>query len=138
MKIRQVELRDREDWARMREALWPEAEPGEHVGEVDSYLAGGSPGAPDIQAVFIADDDGRAVGFLELSVREWGVLEYLLHNAGRVVSKQQIIDAIAPWGDDLTLNAVEVYVSRLRLKIEGAGVLIRTVRGFGYLLEAGG
>jgi len=75
---------------------------------------------------------------LELSVREWGVLEYLLQHAGRVVSKQQIIDAIAPWGDDLTLNAVEVYVSRLRLKLEGAGVAIRTIRGFGYLLEAGG
>jgi two-component system, OmpR family, response regulator len=74
---------------------------------------------------------------LELSVREWGVLEYLLQNAGRVVSKQQIIDAIAPWGDDLTLNAVEVYVSRLRLKLDGAGVAIRTIRGFGYLLEAG-
>lgn len=74
---------------------------------------------------------------LELSVREWGVLEYLLQNAGRVVSKQQIIDAIAPWGDDLTFNAVEVYVSRLRLKLEGGGVAIRTIRGFGYLLEAG-
>ena len=74
---------------------------------------------------------------LELSVREWGVLEYLLQHAGRVVSKQQIIDAIAPWGEDLTLNAVEVYVSRLRLKLEGAGVAIRTIRGFGYLLEAG-
>ena len=73
---------------------------------------------------------------LELSAREWGVLEYLIQNAGRVVSKQQIIDAIAPWGDDLTLNAVEVYVSRLRLKMEGAGVVIRTIRGFGYLLEA--
>ncbi|MEX5747733.1 response regulator transcription factor [Massilia sp. X63] len=73
---------------------------------------------------------------LELSAREWGVLEYLLQHVGRVVSKQQIIDAIAPWGDDLTLNAVEVYVSRLRLKLEGAGVAIRTIRGFGYLLEA--
>jgi DNA-binding response OmpR family regulator len=73
---------------------------------------------------------------LELSAREWGVLEHLLQNAGRVVSKQQIIDAIAPWGDDLTLNAVEVYVSRLRLKLDGAGVAIRTIRGFGYLLEA--
>jgi DNA-binding response OmpR family regulator len=74
---------------------------------------------------------------LELSAREWGVLKYLLQHAGRVVSKQQIIDAIAPWGDDLTLNAVEVYVSRLRLKLDGAGVAIRTIRGFGYLLEAG-
>ena len=73
---------------------------------------------------------------LDLSAREWGVLEHLLANAGRVVSKQQIIDAIAPWGDDLTLNAVEVYVSRLRLKLDGAGVAIRTIRGFGYLLEA--
>ena len=73
---------------------------------------------------------------LELSVREWGVLEYLLQHSGRVVSKQQIIDAILPWGEDLTQNAVEVYVSRLRLKLEGAGVAIRTIRGFGYLLEA--
>jgi DNA-binding response OmpR family regulator len=73
---------------------------------------------------------------LELSVREWAVLEYLLQQSGRVVSKQQIIDAILPWGDDLTLNAVEVYVSRLRIKLLDAGIAIRTIRGFGYLLEA--
>ena len=72
---------------------------------------------------------------LELSVREWAVLEYLLQHAARVVSKQQIIDAILPWGDDLTLNAVEVYVSRLRLKLLDAGIAIRTIRGFGYMLE---
>jgi DNA-binding response OmpR family regulator len=72
---------------------------------------------------------------LELSVREWAVLEYLMQQAGRVVSKQQIIDTILPWGDDITLNAVEVYVSRLRLKLLDAGIAIRTIRGFGYLLE---
>jgi DNA-binding response OmpR family regulator len=72
---------------------------------------------------------------VELSVREWTVLEYLLQHGGRVVSKQQIIEAILPWGDDLTPNAVEVYVSRLRLKIADAGVAIRTIRGFGYMLE---
>jgi len=75
---------------------------------------------------------------IDLSVREWGVLEYLLQHAGRVVSKQQIIDAILPWGEDVTHNAVEVYVSRLRLKLDGSGVAIRTIRGFGYLLEAAG
>ena len=75
---------------------------------------------------------GRVV---ELSAREWTVLEFLLQHGGRVVSKQQIIDAILPWGDDLTFNAVEVYVSRLRMKIADAGVVIRTIRGFGYLLE---
>ncbi|WP_426114404.1 response regulator transcription factor [Massilia sp. PWRC2] len=73
---------------------------------------------------------------IELSVREWAVLEYLLQHGGRVVSKQQIIDAIAPWAEELTLNAVEVYVSRLRLKLVDAGVVIRTIRGFGYMLEA--
>lgn len=73
---------------------------------------------------------------LELSVREWAVLEYLLQQVGRVVSKQQIIEAILPWGDDLTTNAVEVYVSRLRLKLLDAGIEIRTIRGFGYMLEA--
>ncbi|MYM66938.1 response regulator [Pseudoduganella sp. FT55W] len=72
---------------------------------------------------------------IELSVREWAVLEYLLQHASRVVSKQQIIDAILPWGDDITPNAVEVYISRLRLKIADAGVTIRTIRGFGYMLE---
>jgi DNA-binding response OmpR family regulator len=72
---------------------------------------------------------------VELSVREWAVLEYLLQHGARVVSKQQIIEAILPWGDDLTLNAVEVYISRLRLKIADAGVAIRTIRGFGYMLE---
>ena len=72
---------------------------------------------------------------LDLSVREWAVLEYLMQQEARVVSKQQIIDAILPWGDDLTLNAVEVYVSRLRLKLADAGIAIRTIRGFGYMLE---
>ena len=74
---------------------------------------------------------------VELSVREWAVLEFLLQHPSRVVSKQQIIDAILPWGDDLTLNAVEVYISRLRLKIADGGVSIRTIRGFGYMLEPG-
>jgi two-component system, OmpR family, response regulator len=72
---------------------------------------------------------------VELSVREWAVLEYLMQQASRVVSKQQIIDAILSWGEELTLNAVEVYVSRVRLKISGSGVVIRTIRGFGYMLE---
>ncbi|MFJ3045485.1 response regulator transcription factor [Herbaspirillum chlorophenolicum] len=79
-----------------------------------------------------ADIDGRKI---ELSLREWTVLEYLMQHASRVVSKQQIIDAVLPWGEDFTINAVEVYVSRIRLKIADSGVAIRTIRGFGYMLE---
>jgi DNA-binding response OmpR family regulator len=88
----------------------------------------------------VLDTSARRARFgerpLELSVREWAVLEYLIQHAARVVSKQQIIDAILPWGEDLTLNAVEVYVSRLRIKLADAGIAIRTIRGFGYMLEA--
>jgi len=75
---------------------------------------------------------GRAI---DLSAREWGILEYLVQHRGRVVSKQQIIDAILPWGEELTLNAVEVYVSRIRIKVGDAGLGLRTIRGFGYMLD---
>jgi len=72
---------------------------------------------------------------LELAAREWSVLEVLLARVERVVSKEAIIQAVASWGEELSPNAIEVYVSRLRAKLEPAGVRIRTVRGFGYMLE---
>ncbi|MCA3212084.1 MAG: response regulator transcription factor [Burkholderiales bacterium] len=72
---------------------------------------------------------------LELSAREWSVLEYLLGRAGKVVAKEQILQAVAGWDEAISENAIEVYVSRLRAKLDAAGVRIRTVRGFGYLLE---
>jgi two-component system OmpR family response regulator len=72
---------------------------------------------------------------LELAAREWAVLEVLLARVEKIVSKEAIIQSVAGWGDDLSPNAIEVYVSRLRAKLEPAGVRIRTVRGFGYMLE---
>ncbi len=72
---------------------------------------------------------------LELAGREWAVLEVLLSRVEKVVSKESIIQAVASWGEELSQNAIEVYVSRLRAKLEPAGVRIRTVRGFGDMLE---
>ena len=72
---------------------------------------------------------------IELSAREWAVLEFLLTRVGKVVAKEQILQAISGWDGVLSENAIEVYVSRLRAKLEPAGLRIRTVRGFGYLLE---
>jgi two-component system OmpR family response regulator len=72
---------------------------------------------------------------LDLTPREWGVLEYLLMRAGQVVSKEQMLQALCSWDDSLTHNAIEVYISRLRNKLQSAGISIRTVRGFGYLIE---
>ncbi|HQT42416.1 MAG TPA: response regulator transcription factor [Halothiobacillus sp.] len=71
---------------------------------------------------------------IELLPREWAVLHYLLRNIGRVVSKEQIIDAIFGWDNPPSANAAEVYVSRLRAKLSAAEISIQTVRGFGYML----
>jgi DNA-binding response OmpR family regulator len=71
---------------------------------------------------------------LDLTRREWSVLECLVLNAGRVVSKEKLMSAVASWNDELTPNAVEVYVSRLRSKL-GDAVVIRVIRGLGYRLD---
>lgn len=73
---------------------------------------------------------------IELTVREWALLELFMARPGRVLSKEQIAQQLADYDAQLTPNAIEVYVSRLRAKIETGGVRIRTVRGFGYLWEA--
>lgn len=77
---------------------------------------------------------GEAV---ELSPREWMLLELLLAQTDRVVTKDQIGQA---WALDRSEaggpSSIEVYIHRLRRKLEQSGVVIRTVRGLGYLLEA--
>lgn len=71
---------------------------------------------------------------LELTPREWAVLECLALHAGQVVRKERLQQAVSSWSDDITANAVEVYISRLRSKL-GEAVAIRTVRGLGYRLD---
>lgn len=71
---------------------------------------------------------------LDLTRREWLALEYLAVNAGRIVSKERLLDAITSAPQDLSLNSVEAVVSRLRPKLGGAA-RIRTVRGLGYRLD---
>ena len=72
---------------------------------------------------------------LDLSVREFAVAELLLTRTGKVVTKQQILDKLYGWEEASSSNAVEVFVYRLRKKLEPADVSIRTIRGMGYLIE---
>jgi two-component system OmpR family response regulator len=85
------------------------------------------------------DQTGRVASVdqhaLELSAREVSLLEILLTRTGRMVSKSQIVDHLCEWGDEVSSNAIEVYVHRLRKKLEPSGVKITTVRGLGYCLE---
>jgi two-component system OmpR family response regulator len=69
---------------------------------------------------------------VDLSARECTLLEMLVQRAGRWVSKGQLLDHLCEWGEEVSTNAIEVYVHRLRKKLRAAGVEIVTVRGLGY------
>ena len=80
----------------------------------------------------VATIDGKMV---DLSAREISLLEILLARSGRLVSKEQLVERLCEWGDEVSNNAIEVYIHRLRKKIEKGPVRIATVRGLGYCLE---
>jgi DNA-binding response OmpR family regulator len=72
---------------------------------------------------------------IELGPREWTVLEYLMIQAPKPAAKEKILAALTGWDKEITANAVEVYISRLRGKLDPYGVALRSIRGFGYRLE---
>jgi len=95
---------------------------------------------PTIQCGLLSYDQvGRVAQIqgvtLDLSAREIGLLEILLTRMGRLVSKDQLVDHLCGWGEEVSHNAIEVYVHRLRKKLEPGGVRIATVRSLGYCLE---
>jgi two-component system, OmpR family, response regulator len=69
-----------------------------------------------------------------LTAREWLVLECLVRRTGQIVPKERVQQALAGPEHDITPNAVEVHVSRLRTKL-GDAAIIRSLRGLGYRLE---
>jgi two-component system, OmpR family, response regulator len=75
---------------------------------------------------------------IDLSARELVLLELLLQRADRIVSKTQLLDHMCEWGEEVSTNAIEVYVHRLRRKLEAAGVEIVTARGLGYRIQKTG
>jgi two-component system OmpR family response regulator len=80
----------------------------------------------------VARLDGELV---DLSAREIALLEVLMLRAGRVVSKDQLVEQLCGWDDEVSSNAIEVYIHRLRKKLEPSGVRITTLRGLGYSLQ---
>lgn len=72
---------------------------------------------------------------VDLSARELEVLETLVIREGRVVSKEDLMQRLYDADSNVGANAVEVFLHRIRRKIVGSGVEIRTIRGLGYLLE---
>jgi DNA-binding response OmpR family regulator len=81
----------------------------------------------------------RAGQKIELPMREFALLEYLMRSPGRVLSRTQLIENVWQWHFDTGTNVVEVYIQRLRKKIDEnhAVKLIHTVRSVGYVLKPG-
>ena len=75
---------------------------------------------------------------VDLQPREFSLLEFLIRNAGRIVSKTMILEHIWDYSFDPQTNVVDVLICRLRSKLEKEGIqkIIRTVRGAGYVLKA--
>jgi DNA-binding response OmpR family regulator len=84
----------------------------------------------DLLGKRICIDDGE----VELTAREWSLLECLVRRVGLIVSKERLQQAVADPDHEVTPNAVEVHISRLRAKL-GHAALIRSLRGLGYRLE---
>jgi len=80
----------------------------------------------------VADLDGQR---LELSARELALLELFLQRPGQLVRKEQLVEHLCEWGEEVSTNAIEVYVHRLRKKLTCGDVSISTVRGVGYCLD---
>jgi two-component system OmpR family response regulator len=72
-----------------------------------------------------------------LQPKEDALLEYLAHRAGEIVPRAAIWEHLYDWQDDTTSNIIDVYISRLRRKIDRPGLrpLFQTIRGEGYLLK---
>jgi two-component system OmpR family response regulator len=100
------------------------------AGSAQTMLKHGALTLDQVGHVAYVDDQA-----LDLSARELGLLEILMQRPGRLVSKEQLVDRLCSWGEEVSSNAIEVYVHRLRRKIELGGVRILTVRGLGYYLE---
>ncbi len=76
--------------------------------------------------------DGKS---LDLTRREFGVLAALATRHGRVTTRPQLVEVVCGWEDELTDNGLDIALYRVRRKLSGSGVSIRTIRGLGYLLE---
>jgi two-component system OmpR family response regulator len=72
---------------------------------------------------------------LELTSREFGLLEALVLRGPRVISRAQLVEALCNWDQELTDNGLDIAIHRLRKKLQGSGTTVRTIRGIGYLFE---
>jgi two-component system OmpR family response regulator/two-component system response regulator QseB len=112
------------------------------LGELSARLralirrAGGSPAAILSVGALSLDPAGRAVSFRgeprQLSAREFDLLQVFMLNAGRVLTREQLVSSLYAWGEEIESNAIDVHLHHLRRKL--APEIVQTLRGVGYIL----
>lgn len=112
------------------------------LGELSARLralirrAGGSPAAVLSVGVLSLDPAGRTVTFRDepkqLSAREFDLLQVFMLNAGRVLTRDQLVSSLYAWGEEIESNAIDVHLHHLRKKL--APEIVQTLRGVGYIL----
>jgi len=112
------------------------------LGELSARLralirrAGGSPAAVLSVGVLSLDPAGRTVTFRaepkQLSAREFDLLQVFMLNAGRVLTRDQLVSSLYAWGEEIESNAIDVHLHHLRRKL--APEIVQTLRGVGYIL----
>src|SRR5215472_15792551 len=117
----------------------------ELLARVRNLLRRSAPGQPDAVRLRVADleldlvrrEARRGNDILQLTTQEFALLEYLVRNAGRVVTRTMILDRVWRMRIDPATNVVDVQIYRLRNKVdvEGKRALIHTIRGVGYVLK---
>lgn len=115
-----------------------------HIGELEAriraLLRRSAGNAPSVEIGDLTFDTVRRVlrkgdELIELSPREYAVLEILIHNIGALVSKQKLASLLSDWEDSVSFNAIDIIVHRLRKKLEPFGLKLQTIRGLGFLVE---
>lgn len=101
-----------------------------HAGTKSSRVAFG-PLALDMKNRNLELDDAP----VDIPAREFNVLQTLLLSSGRIVSKGQIVSSLSSFDEEVSENAVEQYISRLRKRLQPHGIRVKTARGLGYYLE---
>ncbi|MFN8655261.1 MAG: response regulator transcription factor [Candidatus Obscuribacterales bacterium] len=116
-----------------------------HLGELEARVRAllrlGCKNAPAVQIGELTFDTIKRVlkrgdEAIDLSRREYMVLEILVHNLGTLVTKQKLASLLSDWDAEVTYNAIDIVIHRLRKKVEQHGLNIQTIRGLGFLVEA--
>lgn len=115
-----------------------------HLGELEARMRAllriGYNNATTVKLGELSFDTGKRIlrrgdDLIDLSPREYAVLEILIHNIGSLVTKEKMASLLSNWEAPVSHNALDIIIHRLRKKLEPFGLNLQTIRGLGFIVE---